>query len=147
HLRPVADPADVTRIAQADGAETVLLGLVDADADRLRRHGLAEAVLAVDHRDHWRVDHDLDLDVGQYGARLLLAGIARHAHHSMAAVTRQVGADQIAADAPALFLRAAGGKKDIGDEGLQGLRPDGHRHVRTWSCARDWRRSRGSRSA
>ncbi len=44
HLRPVADAADVSGIAQRDHGEAILLAFVDADGDGLRRHGLAEAV-------------------------------------------------------------------------------------------------------
>ena len=146
HLRPVADPADMAGVAQGHGGEAVLLALVDADADRLRRHRLAEAVLAVDHGDHRRVDHDLDRDVGHDGAVLLLRGIARHAHHAVAVVAREVGAHQVAADAAALVLRAAGRGKDVRDEGLERLRLDGDGHASALRALRDRRRSRGSRS-
>ena len=128
HLGPVADAADVARVAQRHGRQAVLAALVDADADGLRRHGLAEAVLAVDHGDHRRVDHDLDGDVGHHGAVLLLGGIARHAHDAVAVVAGEVGAHEVAADAAALLRRAAGRGKDVRDEGLERLRLDGDRH-------------------
>ncbi len=72
HLGPVADPADMARVAQGHCRQAVLAALVDADAHGLRRHGLAKAILAIDYRDHRRIDHDLDGDVGDNGAVLLL---------------------------------------------------------------------------
>ncbi len=119
HLGPVADAADVACVAQGDGREAVLAALVDADADGLRRHGLAEAVLAVDHGDHRRVDDDVDGDVGQHRAVLLLGGVARHADDAVAVVARQVGAHRVAADAPALLRRAPRRGEDIRDESSQ----------------------------
>jgi hypothetical protein len=107
HLGPVADPANMARIAQGHRGEAVVAALVDADLDGLRRHGLAKAVLAVDHGDHRRVDQDADRDVGHHGAVLLLRGIARHAHDAVAVVAREIGAHQIAADAIALVRRTA----------------------------------------
>ena len=59
HLGPVADAADMAGIAQRDGGKPRLLALLDAEPDRLRRHGLAIAELAVDHRERGRIDHDL----------------------------------------------------------------------------------------
>ena len=64
HLGPVADAADVAGVAQRDDGEAHGLALVDADLDRLRRDRLAEAVLAVDHRQHRRLGDDLDRAVG-----------------------------------------------------------------------------------
>ncbi len=145
HLGPVADPADMPRVAQGHGGEAVVAALVDADLDSLRRHRLAEAVLAVDDGDHRCVDQDVDRDIGHHRAVLLLRGIARHAHDAVAVVPREIGAHQVAADAVALVFRTARRSKDIRDEGFQRLRLDGHGHVRP-SCEPSWRRSCGSRS-
>ena len=118
--------------------------------DGLRRHRLAEAVLAVDHGEHRRVDHDLDREVGHDGAVLLLRGIARHAHDAVAVVAREVGAHQVVADAAALLRRASGLGKDIRDEGFERLRLEGDCHyarlmLRTVTLlARAWRLERPS---
>ena len=58
HLGPVADAADMSGIAQRDRGKARLLAFLDADPDRLRRHRLAVAELAVDHRQRRRIDHD-----------------------------------------------------------------------------------------
>ena len=68
HLRPVADAADMPGVAQGHHRQPLLPALVDADGDRLRRHGLAEAVQAVDHRQHRRFGDHLDLAVGDHHA-------------------------------------------------------------------------------
>ena len=146
HLRPVTDAADMAGIAQRHRRKTVLEALVDADLHRLRSHGLAEAVLAVDHGDHRRIDQHVDLHVGNDGAGLLLRGIARHADHAVTVVARQVGTDEVATDAATLLFRASRRGKDVRDEGFEFLRLDRHvAHVRTCRVA-GWRRSRGSRS-
>ena len=145
HLGPVADATDVAGVAQRHRREAVLQALLDADADGLRRHRLAEAILAIDDGDYRRVDHDLDRDVGHHRAVLLLDGVARHPDHAVAVMAGEVGADEIAADPATLLRRASSRGKDVRDEGFEGLRLDGDGHIRTCRV-RGWRRSRDSRS-
>ena len=64
HLGPVADPADVAGVAQRHQRQAHGLAFVDADLHRLRRDRLAEAVQAVDHRQHRGLGLDVDLAVG-----------------------------------------------------------------------------------
>ena len=64
HFRPVADPADMSGIAQRDRGQAGLLAFLDADPDRLRRDGLSVAEFAVDHRQRRCIDHKLDGLVG-----------------------------------------------------------------------------------
>lgn len=59
HFSPVADPADMSGIAQRHRGQSRLSAFLDADPDRLRRHGLSVAELAIDHRQRRRIDHDL----------------------------------------------------------------------------------------
>ena len=49
-LAPVADPAEMGGVAQPDHRHARRLRLGDADIDRLRPDGLAEPVVAVEHR-------------------------------------------------------------------------------------------------
>ncbi len=93
HLGPVADPPDMAGIAQRHGGEPHHLAFLDADGDRLRRDGLAEAELAVDDGEYRRVDHHFDKLVGDDTAVLLHLDIARDAHHPMAVVTGEIGGD------------------------------------------------------
>ena len=99
HLGPVADPADVAGIPQRHHGEAHGLALVDADGDGLRRHRLAEAVQPVDHRQHRRLGDHLGLAVGVHDAVALPLHVARHTRNAVAVVARQIGGDQVFADA------------------------------------------------
>ena len=108
HLGPVADPADVAGVPERHHGEAHGLAFLDADGDGLRRHGLAEAVQAVDHRQHRRLGDHLHLAVGVHDAVALPLQVARHARDAVAVVAGQVGGDQVLADALRLCGRAPG---------------------------------------
>jgi hypothetical protein len=119
HLRPVADPADMAGIAQGHRRQSHRPAFVDADAHRLGRYGLAEAVSAVDHGEHRGIGHDLHGSIGEDGAVAFHLNIARHPDDAVAVMAGQVGADQIGRHSPALLDRTAGGDEDIADKILQ----------------------------
>ncbi len=129
HLGPVADPADVAGVAQRHHRQAHGLALVDADLHGLRGDRLAEAVQAVDHRQHGSLGLDLDLLVGKDGAFLLVLQVARHPHHAVAVMAGEVGPDQVFADALALGRRAAGLGEDIAHEVRERARLDGHHRM------------------
>ena len=126
HLGPVADPADMAGILQCNHGEPHGLAFVDADGDGLRRHGLAETVQPVHHRQHWRLADHLDLSVGDDDAVALPLHIARHARDAVAVVAGQIGGDQILADALAFLRRATSLGEDVGYQ--LGQRPRFDRH-------------------
>ena len=130
HLGPVADAADVARILQGDHRQPHGLALLDADRHRLRRHGLAEAIEAVDHRQHRRLGHDLGRPVRVHHAVALPAQIARHARHAVAVVSCQIGRYQVLADAPGLRLGASRLCKNLAHQLGQRPRLDRHHFPR-----------------
>ena len=105
HFRPVADPADMSGIAQRDRGKAGLLAFLDADPDRLRPDGLSVAEFAVDHRQRRRIDHQLDGLVGNDRAHLLPPDIDRHADHAVAVMPGEIGCGEIGRDAPGFFGR------------------------------------------
>ena len=114
HLRPVADAADMAGIAQRDGGKARLLAFLDADPDRLRRHGLPVAELAIDHRQRRRIDDEFDGLVGNDGTHLLPPDIDRHPDHAVAVVSGEIGGRQVGRDAPGFFRRGVPhGRKDF----------------------------------
>ena len=126
-LRPVADPSQVAGIAQGHDGDPVRPGLGDADVDRLRADGLAEAVIAIDHRHRLGVGDDGDVLPGLHGAGLHPHQVTGHADDAVAVVAGQVGLDQVAADALTLVGGAAGGGEGVADETAQGFGvDDGH---------------------
>ena len=103
HLRPVADAADMAGVAQRDRGKARLLAFLDADPHRLRRHRLAVAELAVDHRERRRIDHDLGDLVGNHRAHFLPADIDRYPDHAVAVMAGEIGGREIGRDAPGFF--------------------------------------------
>ena len=105
HLGPVADAADMATVLQGHQGKAERLAFVDADLHRLRRHGLAEAVLAIDDRQHRRFADDVDGLIGDRRALAPVLRIARHTHHTVAVMAGEIGDDEIAADARRFFRR------------------------------------------
>jgi len=103
-------------IAQRDRRKPRRLAFLDADPDRLRRHGLAIAEFAVDHRKRWRIDHDVDGLIGHHGTDLVPADIDRHPDHAVAVMAGEVGRGQIAGNAAGFLGRRAGLGKHLGHE-------------------------------
>ena len=126
HLGPVADPADVACVPERHHGEAHGLALLDADGDGLRRHGLAETMQAIDHRQHRRLVDHLHLAVGVHDAVALPLQVARHARDAVAVVTGQIGGDQVLADALRLRGRAPGLGEGIAHQ--LGKRPRFDRH-------------------
>ncbi len=116
HLGPFADAADMAGIFQRDRRKPHRLAFLDAERHRLRRRGLAEAILPVEDRQHRRVDHALHRLVGEEHAVLLPFHVARRARDAVAVMACKIGADEIFSDPPALLLGAAGGDENVGDE-------------------------------
>src|ERR1700738_3997238 len=90
HFGPVADPADMSGIAQRDRGKARRLAFFDADLDGLGCDGLPVTELAVDHRQRRRIDHEFDSLVGDDRARLLPPDIDRYPDHAVAVVACQI---------------------------------------------------------
>ena len=123
-LGPVADPADMARVTQRHDRGAARARLGDADLHRLRRHGLAKAHAAIDHRHGVVLEHDLGRTAGENPTRGEHLDIARHAHHAVAVVPREIGGDEVARHARGLVGRTARGEEDARDEALE--RGDGN---------------------
>ena len=132
HLRPVADAADMPGIAQRNRGKARLLAFLDADLHRLRRHRLAVAELAVDHRERRRIDHDLGGLVRNHRARLLPADIDRNPDHAVAVMAGEIGGREIGRDAPGFFGEDSEWEKTSATKSIRLLNLDGD-HVRIFS--------------
>ena len=124
-LGPVADAPDVMGVGEADDADAVLFGALDADIHRLLGDHLAVAGAAVDHDDGTIILHDLCMMVTDAGARRGVLDIGRHHADAVAVVAEQVGQHQMVCNQPGLLGRAAVGPADRHGEGVQpiGLHP------------------------
>ena len=99
HLGPIRHPADVARVAQRHGGEPHGLAFGNPHFDRLRRDGLTEPVLAIDHGEYGRVDQHVHRLIGENQPFAFHLDITRHPHDAMAVVTGQIRADQVSCDA------------------------------------------------
>ncbi len=89
---------------------------LDTDRNRLRRNGLTEAELAVENRDHRRINHALHDLIGNQQSVTLPCGIARHAGDAMAVVAGQIGIDETATDPRGFVARRTERCENAGDE-------------------------------
>ena len=82
----------------------------------LRRHGLAVAELAVDHRQRRRIDNEVSRLVRNHGAHLLPADIDRHPDHAVAVMAGEVGGREVGRDAPGFLGRKIPNGKNLCNE-------------------------------
>ena len=116
HLGPIADAADMARIAHRHGREPHRPALGDADRHRLRRNRLAEPELAVDDGENRRVEEHPDVAIRHDHAVLLELHVTRHADHAVAVVAGEIGGDEVTSDALGLGARAPGRHENVADE-------------------------------
>ena len=111
HQRPIADAAQMPRVAQGDDGDAVAGALVDAQLHRLLADGLAEAELAIDDGDGVVLEDDLDRAVREHLAGLEPLHVGRHADDAVRIVADEVRFDQVRGDA--LGLRPAAGASAV----------------------------------
>ena len=90
HLGPVADAAEVARVPQRHNGHAVAARLVDSELHRGFAHHLAEAELAVDHRDRVILEDGLERLIGEDLARAQPVDVAGHANDSVRVVPDQI---------------------------------------------------------
>ena len=94
--RPIADPAEMPRVAQRDD-RTPCRALVDAELHRLFADGLAETELTVDDRDGVVLEDDSGSSVGEHLAGFEPLHIGEHANDAVRIVADQIRLDECAA--------------------------------------------------
>jgi hypothetical protein len=120
-LGPVADPAEVVRMRQADDADAVRLRPLDAERHRLGADHLAVALAAVERQQRAAVGTNLYVGIGQQAAFEHGVDVARRHADAVRVVAAQVGLDQVRGDLRRFELGRAGGADDRGDGGRQGV--------------------------
>ena len=115
-LRPLADPAQVMRVREADDADAVLLGARRAELHRLAADDLAVALAAVEREQRAAVLADRDVGVDREAAFEDRVDVARHHADAVRIVPAQVGLDEVGGDLGRFAVVRAGG----GDDGTNG---------------------------
>ena len=113
---PVADTAEMARVAESGHGDSVAARLVDTQRDRLRTDSLTEAEPAVDDGKRAGLLKNLDRAVGMDLADLHPLKITQNTAQPMAFVAPEICQDQMMRDSPGLILVAAGRKKDAPHE-------------------------------
>ena len=131
HVRPIADPSQVTDVAQADHRNAFLARLGDAELRSELAGDLPEAAIAVDDGDRVAVEDDGGRRVGPQRAILDPFEISRNTKHAVRIVADEIRVDQPARNGRGL-LRSAPGAMHDGDDEIDELRGgDGRHGVRT----------------
>ena len=81
---------------------------------RLRRNGLTESVLAIDHCEHGRVEQHVHRLISEDQSFIFHLDIARYPHNAVTIVAGQVRTDQVSCDAIRFRAGATGSVEDIG---------------------------------
>ena len=115
-LGPLADPAEVVRVGQADDADAVRLGARRAELHRLLADHLAVALPAVEGEERAAVLAHGDVRVDGEAALEHRVDVARHHADAVRIVAAQVGLDQVGGDLRRFAVVRAGG----GDDGADG---------------------------
>jgi len=115
----MADPADMVSIGEADDADAVLPGAVDADIHGLLGDDLTVARAAVDHDNGAIVARNLCMMVTNAGPRGRVLDVMRDHADAVAVVAEQVGQYQMVGDQTGLLVGAAVGPADRHGESVQ----------------------------
>ena len=116
-LGPVADPAEVMRMSEADDADAVLARPGDAERHRLVADHLTVAVLTVERQQGAAVLADGDVGVDREATLQHRIDVARHHADAVRIVAAQVGLDEVVGDHSGLVVVRAGGDDDGFDGG------------------------------
>ena len=119
HLGPVCNSPDMTGMAQGHGRQTHVPAFSNADLDRLRRDGLSESILSINHGKDRSVDQHVDYLIGKHQFFVLHLDIARYPHDPMTVVAGQVGADEITRYAFRFVTRTARFFEDCGNQSFE----------------------------
>ena len=111
-------------IAQRSDAVPRFLRDLDAMRDGLGCYRLAEAEMPVEHREGAAIGHQLGILAAHHEAGLAPFDVARHAHHAVAVMAREVGAQQVLGDAVGLGAVAFRGEEDVAHQRFEVGRGD-----------------------
>ena len=113
-FRPVADAANMMRIAQRHGGHTVLFRLLNTDLHGFMGHDLAEAAVAVQRDNRTRVLHHAGVAVELQIALRVGSYVARDHAYAVGVMPGQVGGNQMVGDK----RRFGGGASHMGEKGF-----------------------------
>ena len=102
-------------MTQGDDGDPGRLGLRNAEIHCQRSDRLTEAIAAIDHGMHRRLDVDRQRLPGDDLVALQPKHVARHPDHAVAVMSGQVRANQVMPDPGSLRFIAPGGAKQCGD--------------------------------
>ena len=98
HLGPIAEPAQVTAIAQADHRDAFFGGLFDTELRRVFADHLTETAIAIDDRERAGIEHHRRRLIGLQPAGAHPFEIFTDADHAVRVVPDEIGVDQTPRD-------------------------------------------------
>ena len=128
-LRPFADTADMTGIAQRDRRKPHRFCLLDADVDGLQARPSGRSRSGRRDGNDRRIHQAFDRLIGDDIARTHPIDIARNADYPVTVVAGQIGVDEGGGDAAGLLRAAANMFENLGAEVGEGIGPNMDRHL------------------